>query len=97
MDDEGQVAEVTLVVLLGGGVEVVVGGVEGRLLDGTVLAAQIADFAGLRILLVALDLCASAVGVEVGEGCGAVAILRDGSLVQVVAWDVLVHDMGRTA
>ena len=70
---------------------------EGRLLDGTVFAAQVADFAGLGVLLVALNLCASAVGVEVGEGCGAVAILGNGSLVQVVAWDVLIHDVGRTA
>lgn len=89
VDDEGQVAEVALVVLVGGGVEVVVGGVEGRLLDGAVLAAQVADFAGLGVLLVAGDLGASLIGVEVSEGLGAVAVLRNSSLVKVVGYEGL--------
>lgn len=84
VEDEAQVAEESLVAVGGGGKLVQVGGCEGVRGDSAVFAAQVTDLAGLREGLVAGGGVAADEGVEVRLGFGAVAILGDGSLVQVV-------------
>lgn len=84
MDDEGAVSEEGAEALLGGGEVVEVGGVEGVGGDLAVLAGEVADLAGLGEELVAGGGFAADEGVEVCEGCGAVAVGGNGEGVEVI-------------
>lgn len=67
-----------------GGVEVEVGGLEGRGGDFAVLAAQVTHLAGLGLGVVARGYLAADVGVQMGEGAGAGAGGGDRLVVDVV-------------
>lgn len=86
MHDDGAIAEKGARPLLGGGVEVEVGVLEGAVGGGDVaeFAGEVADLAGLRLGGVAGGLFAALVGVEVGARRGAVAVGGDGLVVDVV-------------
>ena len=85
VDDDGAVAEEAGGTLNGGGIEVEVGSFEGAAAgDVTVLAAEIADLAGLWLGRVTGRLFTAYVGVEVGKGGGAVAGGWNGLVVDVV-------------
>ena len=87
MDDEAAVAEEGVDAGLGGQVEVKIGGLEAGAGFGrhqAVLAAQVADLAGCGVRGFADGGFAADVGVEVGAGCGAVAVGGDGVYVDVV-------------
>ncbi len=89
MDDDRSVSEERGGALLGGGVEVEVGGLEGSGAgDFAVLACEVADLAGCRFGGVAGGHFAALVGVEMGEGGGAVSGGGDGLVVDVVDWEV---------
>lgn len=64
--------------------------VEGELVgvrgDLAILAAQIADLAGLGSVLVADGILATNIGVKVSLSGSAVAVARDGGLVNVERW-----------
>jgi hypothetical protein len=92
VEDEAAVAEEGALALDERAVAVDVGGLEGVLcrVDEAVLAAQVADLAGLWALVVAGNGLAADVGVEMGLGGGAVAILGNRGGVDVVGLGVLV-------
>ena len=88
MDDDAAVAEEGADALDRGRVEVGVRRLEsaGRGRDLAVLAAQVADLAGLGRVGVAGGGLAADEGVQVREGLGAVAVLGDRGDVEVVGW-----------
>jgi hypothetical protein len=85
VDDDGAVAEEARGALLGGGVEIEIGGLEGAGSgDVAVFAGEVAHLAGLRCGWVAGGPFAADVRVEMREGGGAVAVGGDGLVVDVV-------------
>ena len=89
MDDDGAVAEEAARARPGGGEEVEVGGLEGADAgDLAVFAGEVADLAGLGLGGIAGGHFTADVGVEVGEGGGAVSGGGDGLVVDVVDWEM---------
>ena len=89
MDDYGAIAEKGADALLGRGVQVGVGLLEGAVLVGddvAPLAGQVAHLTGGGLLGVAGGRFAADEGVQVGERLGAVAVFGDGVDVEVVGW-----------
>lgn len=84
VDDNGLVAEEVGRALNGG--EVVVGVADGPGLgsDVAVLASEISGLAGLRSLRLARVELAALGGIEMAQGCGAVAVCWNGEFVDVI-------------
>lgn len=86
VDDDGAVADEATQTGQCGCVEVEVLLGQTGAVDGAVLAAEITDLAGLRLGRIAERVFAALVGVEMGEGAGAVAVGGNGLVVDVVHW-----------